>query len=102
MAKTTPVRWWRDDEDRYLTRSEFRAKSERRHFNLSEVPRGDNPELDALVAIWRDRGALYNPEFFLPPSTIDYFAPTPKPDPLADVFRFLGMYSHPSYKLFGV
>jgi hypothetical protein len=46
--KIHPVRWWRDDVDRFV------ARGERRHFNLSEVPRGDNPELDAFVEHWQD------------------------------------------------
>lgn len=77
MAKTTPVRWWRDDETRYMTRSEYRQVSERRHFNLSDVPRGDNPELDAFVEHWRD--------------THGFFPCVPlkwerlEPDPLADI-----------------
>lgn len=54
MAKTTPIRWWRDDATRFLSRPESRTASEARHFNLSEIPRGDNPELDVFVASWRD------------------------------------------------
>jgi hypothetical protein len=81
----TPVRWWRDDETRYLSRPEYRAVLDRRRFNLSEVPRGDNPELDAFVEHWRDTIGFLHPDFVLPLSTIDYFAPTPEADPIGDV-----------------
>ena len=62
MSKTTPFRWWRDDDARYLLRHEHR------HFNLSEVPRGDNPELDEFVAHWRDTIGFINPAWSLLPA----------------------------------
>lgn len=61
--KIRPVRWWRDDETRFMPRPEFRAFVDARRFNLSEVPRGDNPELDALVEDCRDKGNLVDPRW---------------------------------------
>jgi len=56
-----PVRWWRDDHDRYVSRFD------RRRFNLSEIKRGDCPTLDAFVDNWRDTIGFVNPMWSLSP-----------------------------------
>lgn len=79
----SPIRWWRDDEIRYLPRPEYRAALERRHFNLSEIPRGEHPELDAFVADYRDRVGFF-PIVPLVPLVFEQLKPM---DPLDDVAR---------------
>lgn len=78
--KIRPVRWWRDECTRYMTRAELGTIN--RRFNLSEVPRGDDPDLDAFVANWRDTIGFYNPGLHLPP--MPHFK-TAEPDPIADI-----------------
>lgn len=77
-----PARWWRDDETRYLTRAEYSDMKRRPHFNLSEIPRGDNPELDAFVEKWRDEHGFVRPEFVMPPMEFERLEPM---DPIADI-----------------
>jgi hypothetical protein len=79
LPPTLTVRWWRDPEDRYLSRPEYHKRQERRHFNLSEVPRGDNPELDAFVEHYRDTIGFAHPGFI-------YYRYDP--DPIKDVLRY--------------
>ncbi len=83
MGRVSPVRWWRDDETRYMSRPELRAFGERRHFNLSEVPRGDNPELDAFVEHWRDTIGFRNPDFDFATT----FEPMPERSPIDDIIE---------------
>ena len=73
--KIRPVRWWRDDATRFVSRDE------RRHFNLSEVPRGDNPELDAFVENWRDTIGF----FPIAPLQFEQLDPMPGADPFVSM-----------------
>lgn len=77
MSKTTPVRWWRDDAERYNARPLIgvcRTQPEESHAWAFELLRGPvDPELQrqhaALIALW---------------------APPPGgPDPIADIRRAL-------------
>lgn len=79
---TLTVRWWRDPETRFLSRPEYREWKEAHRFNLSEVPRGDNPELDAFVEHWRDTHGFLHPNLkLLPPLPFERL----DPDPLKDI-----------------
>lgn len=59
-APTLTARWWAYPEERHVSRFD------RRRFNLSDVPRGDDAELDAMVADWRDRGMLCKVDLIVP------------------------------------
>lgn len=74
------VRWWRDPADRFLSRAEYSDLKRRRRFDLSEIPRGDDPELDAFVAKWRDDIGFAR-EWMCVPMEFERL----DPDPLADV-----------------
>lgn len=94
-----PVRWWRDDETRFMSRADYRGALERRRFNLSEVPRGDNPELDADVDRWRDEGQLASPFWSAPIVPMEF--ERLEPDPIAAVIaqlRYVASYDVPRAK----
>lgn len=64
---TLTVRWWRDPVDRFLSRA--------------EIPRGDNPEIDAEVAGLVDRGGCMAKFDYVRPMEFEQL----DPDPIADV-----------------
>lgn len=55
-APALTARWWRAPGDRHLSRAEYSEMKRRPHFNLSEIPRGDHPDVDDHVAWWIEHG----------------------------------------------
>lgn len=92
LAPTLTARWWRAPEERHLSRAEYSDMRRRPHFNLSEIPRGDHPDLDEHVAWWVEHGLreMIRPVEFRPVEFETLPAqPSASEDVIADVRRAL-------------
>jgi hypothetical protein len=77
-VKVRPIRWWRDDETRYMSRDEYRSHIGAARFDLAKVPLMD-PLLDERVRWWIKHGRKME---FVEPVPFERLEPC---DPIADI-----------------